>query len=328
MKPWQTKQWQEMRKQKIGNKCQQCGSTKPPFVLQHLSHAPSYYAVKSKKTADMFSVWRKENNIEIPYVVKAYEACPNCEGPKKDTYYRKKTRDYRCSRCGHVFEKRIISRGRFGERIPDEQKVHEIFEQFKKEKRGEIEKEALEQAEKNFVRYMSGEGTVTFCSKCAYLWDMKGEKLCQRCRKHYHSFQYNTCYKCSMEEKQITLKIKQNEIDEAAKSGEKKNLLLCSRCKQHYYDEGESVGCLRCEKEIEEEMETKEAEERLLFDEGTSTKYVNEKRFTLEWHDDGGGYIVDVPESLVEQWINMKGKPNTIREIDVKEKWIKRIKGF
>ena len=42
-KPWQTKAWKEMREKKIGDKCEQCGSEKEPFVLQHLWHPPKKF---------------------------------------------------------------------------------------------------------------------------------------------------------------------------------------------------------------------------------------------------------------------------------------------
>ena len=45
-------------------------------------------------------------------------------------------------------------------------------------------------------RYMSGEGTATFCKKCAFLWDVKGQLLCRKCRERYHDFSYETCFNC------------------------------------------------------------------------------------------------------------------------------------
>ena len=38
MKPWETKEWKEMRERRIGDRCEQCESTDGPFVIQHFSH--------------------------------------------------------------------------------------------------------------------------------------------------------------------------------------------------------------------------------------------------------------------------------------------------
>ena len=43
---------------------------------------------------------------------------------------------------------------------------------------------------------MSGEGTATFCKKCAFLWDVKEMRLCSSCEEHYHHFKYKTCFNC------------------------------------------------------------------------------------------------------------------------------------
>ena len=44
--------------------------------------------------------------------------------------------------------------------------------------------------------YMSGEGTATFCKKCAFLWDVKEMRLCSQCQESYHPFRYKTCFNC------------------------------------------------------------------------------------------------------------------------------------
>jgi hypothetical protein len=39
-KPWHTKEWKVNRLKKLGTTCQECGSNKPPLVLQHKWHPP------------------------------------------------------------------------------------------------------------------------------------------------------------------------------------------------------------------------------------------------------------------------------------------------
>jgi hypothetical protein len=50
-------------------------------------------------------------------------------------------------------------------------------------------------------RYESMGDAVTFCSRCAFMWDIKGMRLCSRCGKNYHSFEYNCCRKCHDEDR-------------------------------------------------------------------------------------------------------------------------------
>ena len=98
-KPWQLVQWKKIRKEKLGDKCIQCDSTKQPLVLHH---------------------------------------------PIESPFYRR--------------------RGR-----------------------------------KAFEEYLSCEKAVTFCKKCAFLWDVRGLKLCKRCKQHYHPFDFEYCFNCAKE---------------------------------------------------------------------------------------------------------------------------------
>ena len=95
-KPWQLAEWRAIRKSKIGKACAQCGSSKPPLVLQHLPSDRS--------------------------------------------------------------------------RTPEEYK-----------------------------EYLSCKDTLTFCKKCAFLWDVKGMNLCPRCRVRYKKLRFPYCYSCSKE---------------------------------------------------------------------------------------------------------------------------------
>lgn len=61
---------------------------------------------------------------------------------------------------------------------------------------------AQEIYKKNHERYMSGKDTVTFCKKCAFLWDKHGLKLCERCRENYHSQDYIVCKQCAHRERE------------------------------------------------------------------------------------------------------------------------------
>ena len=68
----------------------------------------------------------------------------------------------------------------------------ELFE----EHGDEIEKETLITVIDEYLRYISLEDTVTFCKKCAFLWDKKGMDLCPVCKEKYKSIYNKTCYNC------------------------------------------------------------------------------------------------------------------------------------
>lgn len=53
----------------------------------------------------------------------------------------------------------------------------------------------------NHERYISGQDAVTFCEKCAYMWDVHGLKLCRECREKYHPIRFKLCKRCAQRER-------------------------------------------------------------------------------------------------------------------------------
>ena len=209
MKPWQTKQWKEMRKQRIGDRCKQCGSTDGPFVLQHFSHEQP--EPPSKHTL----VWELINEYGLypgpPTIQKA--GCPECRRSSLSER-RTKTPKWRCIKCHNEFDDPIFddpiqvqvrSDSSAGK---DEYNKwlgvrRDVYNDFLAEHGDVVEQrygaaladyEAERQASDR--KYMSGEGTATFCKKCAFLWDKKDMRLCANCKEHYHHFRYETCFNC------------------------------------------------------------------------------------------------------------------------------------
>jgi|SRR3989344_172183 len=44
--------------------------------------------------------------------------------------------------------------------------------------------------------YQSLANTITICKKCHFLYEMKGMRLCDSCKKSYHSVRHTSCYGC------------------------------------------------------------------------------------------------------------------------------------
>ena len=205
-KPWHTKDWGDMRNRRIGDRCEQCGSTDGPLVLQHLSHEGPE-PPDSKDTV----IWNlmREYGSYPPRPTVQRQACPQCN--RCSLTERKKLKPkWRCIACHHEFDESIMveipinNRTEKGEYDRYRQEVlfpafndfvdahQDIVEQRYTAVLADYEQERRASDD----RYMSGEGTVTFCKKCAFLWDVKEQELCSQCKKRYHSFKYATCYEC------------------------------------------------------------------------------------------------------------------------------------
>jgi len=93
------------------------------------------------------------------------------------------------------------------------QESQKAFEKFKathgaviEERYAPLMAEYLKEREASDHGYMSGEGTATFCKKCAFLWDMKEMMLCGNCKTKYHHFRYSTCFDCISEDRKLEIK--------------------------------------------------------------------------------------------------------------------------
>ena len=175
------------------------------MVLQHLSHYEDLPKPPSKNTA----VWdlMRERGAYPPKPTVQRPACPACG--KRSLTARKRTVDWRCIACHLEFDNPVIVDVPVDSKTGGEKYAlyrnerQTAFQEFKATHDNEVEKlyqdelaeyELVRQA--SYDKYTSGEGTITFCKKCAYLWDVKGMELCDGCRKHYHLFRYDTCYAC------------------------------------------------------------------------------------------------------------------------------------
>ena len=204
MKPWETKEWTEMRDRHIGSTCEQCESTDGPFVLQHFSHEqpepPSKYTIVWDLIGE-FGLMPSRPTIPLA-------ACPKC---KRRSLTEPKIRKpkWRCIGCHHEFDElatvevEVDSRNgkdEYNQYIQDRRDVYTDFQITHADAVAQRYGAALADYEKerqaSYEEYVSGEGTATFCKKCAFLWDIKEMRLCSQCKTDYHPFKYRTCFNC------------------------------------------------------------------------------------------------------------------------------------
>ncbi|MFH1227002.1 MAG: hypothetical protein V1701_03740 [Planctomycetota bacterium] len=230
-KPWVTKEWKEMRKKLIKDKCEQCGGTEK-LTLQHLKQPQGYSVIWRTLAQTMFEEWMSKID--------------------KDSL-QKKVNDiweYMDNKLPEIVaDERLTKRKRNAWKKNIEQRDEHtlkwaLFKLFKAENKSEISAKAMEKAQESHKQYMSGQNTATFCKKCAFLWDMKGQKLCpkckihycyiflpecdicsgkaklcDKCKKNYHSIRYPTCFNCSSKKQEWEKFSLLYEIDELLEDG-------------------------------------------------------------------------------------------------------------
>jgi len=143
--------------------------------------------------------------------------CPKCGGFNLST--RAKSPVYRCAtqrnkrKCGHAFDEAALGVPMRTQTAANRQRDAFMVDygRFYSEVGQELFYcTAVAIALDEFAAYMAGEGTETFCKRCAYMWDKKGLRLClecgdawcelavERCRVCEGSVRYVTCAECGV----------------------------------------------------------------------------------------------------------------------------------
>lgn len=211
-KPWQTEYWKKKRNELIKDSCEQCGSTKPPMVLQHMWHPSSYrnhvriayesFLENEKLNGSLPGVKDEEVQLYLDQFTDTKESCPSC-GVRSISKRKTMKPTYRCAKCYHEFDEpkmvpyhpklgvapsfNDLKRGMENKRLQDY-----IWEMYG----DEIRKRAILQGIEEHKRYMSLEDTKTFCKRCAFLWDRKRRKVCDVCKETLIPIQMHACYNC------------------------------------------------------------------------------------------------------------------------------------
>jgi hypothetical protein len=206
-KSWHSKEWKAMRAILIKDACEQCESRQPPMVLQHLWHPHSFATLRSVVRAPLYEAYKQEHALDFvePEPKGLRETCPKCGSTaihkyKDGRYICNGKKRYRV--CGHLFQEPAFIKAL----TPEEKQARsrekwaassERYKQFDESYGDRIAREATRLYIDESILYLSGEGTATFCKKCAFMWDERGCRLCKVCRTHYHDFAYPCCYTCS-----------------------------------------------------------------------------------------------------------------------------------
>lgn len=200
-KPWHTKEWIEKRAQIIKDACEQCGSEEKPLVIQHFRHSPPADSIKfmvtKKFLMKLYDDNIETNEVDIPELDdEEYKlnCCPKCN-LTSISERKTMTPKYRCIQCHHTFDKHAKKPDLHSSkvRLIISKYRHRLIEKYQDEI--QIAHERMKQTYDDY--YKSLEDTATFCKKCAFLWDIKKKKLCNVCKKKYHSFGFKTCYDCN-----------------------------------------------------------------------------------------------------------------------------------
>jgi len=210
-KPWHTKEWRKLRESLIATACTQCGSDKPPLVLQHTWHPRKMGNLIAELRGPYFSNYESKHPRE--YLTMSVpvpegdlrQGCPKCQ--RISIIWRKTLQDWRCGGkgCGITFSKPANIRMLSDEQVTTwrnarraaKQKWFEDYRSFTDEV---VLTQAVLISIEEHERYISCKDTTTFCKKCAYLWDMKKRRYCQEC-KDYVSLYSRDCPNCVGDQK-------------------------------------------------------------------------------------------------------------------------------
>lgn len=193
-KPWQSTIWKNNRKLHLKNYCEKCNTDVGPFVIQHLSHQPFYESIYKELVNISFEKYIVKKNIKIPpVIVPNQEMCPKCSSINlrgRKTVSPK----YHCNKCSFEFDE--VKIGDYKKYDVDHLFKSKLKKQFEEDISEIIRKKAIIISIKKYINYISLEGTITLCKKCAFLMDKKGLVLCKKCGKNYHTFLYEQCFEC------------------------------------------------------------------------------------------------------------------------------------
>lgn len=232
---WHTQDWKDRREDFLKDKCEICNS-KDTLTIQHFSHSKKYNEWNSEVTKKYVNDIGNANSIIqqnefINHIVENYDynpvrLCPKCEGRKPNERMTKKPK-FLCTKCHFEFDEPAYkSIEKIVELFYDSEDAIEVKDKcfvskdqwknkhnlkeikywlnrnrIKADNIEEIEKEAFLLYLDDNIKYLSFEGTITACKKCASYYDLHCLELCLKCKEFYKGIKYSTCIQCLPEDK-------------------------------------------------------------------------------------------------------------------------------
>lgn len=202
-KSWYTKEWKKERDSIIKNACEQCGSTKQPMVLQHLAHPMSFGQIfRALCGKDAWPNFKKEYDYILGKdLLIDRPTCPSCGSIN---IHQLKTLKWSCYECHTKHDAPVIkpefskeSLKELSKRRKDQHLQNERWRAFQQQYGNMVGKQAVLEFIDQSRKYLSFENTATFCRKCAFAWDKKGLRLCQKCKKNWHFIYTKQCKECA-----------------------------------------------------------------------------------------------------------------------------------
>lgn len=203
-KAWHTKEWRLLREKLIKDKCEQCGTSEPPMVLQHTWHPDKLSHVIQDVTRKYEYEHAKIHplpTLDTPSPEDIREGCPGC-GKFSGFNWRKTHQNWRCVHCHTVFNKLIeipVMSYEQSDAYYKELKLLETEwrEAFWFEMEDTVLTEALNSSFEQHDRYISCIDTVTYCRKCAFMWDKNKKKMCEKCGSWIPNYLTSeSCFNC------------------------------------------------------------------------------------------------------------------------------------
>ena len=203
-KAWHTKGWRALRQKLIKDKCQQCGTSETPMVLQHMWHPDTLsHTIRdiTRKYEHEYSKEHPHPALKPPAPEGIRDGCPGC-GKFSGFNWRKTHENWRCGHCKIVFSELIkIPVLTYEQYEVYDAQLKELEEQwgeaFWAETEDAILSEALHVGFEQNDRYISCVDTVTFCRKCAFMWDKNKKKMCEVCGHWIPNYiKAESCFYC------------------------------------------------------------------------------------------------------------------------------------
>ena len=214
--PWQSKKWKEVRENKVGKECIQCGS-KENLNVHHLKPRTKYQEINSKAFYQIYNELKENKKLPLEKIEIIHrKSCPKCGTP---SIRERKTLEpkFRCPYCKINFDQPSII-----EKYNEKPLMSFVARNYKKEIADRIEKIR----EEEFKEYIDTDYVITLCKKCHYFYH-QGKILCQVCKKRYHLAKYEMCWTC-----------KESEMRKEGK-------ILCRFCHEKFHNENEEA-CDMC----------------------------------------------------------------------------------